>query len=193
MNLDQQRVNRRTFIQSLGIGGTALLLERTVRATTLVADSPIANTKAGRVRGYTDNGINVFKGIRYGADTTGRRFMPPLPPEPWSEMREAVSYGRLHHNRASAPARLFVSQRLTPVCVMVANDLSCSSMVAPTKRFRSSPLYDGVRLCRRGDVVVVSQSSFECFWLSLSGQFGGAEFADSGNVGQLTCLVALGA
>src|SRR6476469_3082681 len=57
------------------------------------AESPIAATRSGRVRGYLDHGINVFKGIRYGADTAKRRFMPPLAPEPWSEVRDALEYG----------------------------------------------------------------------------------------------------
>ena len=57
------------------------------------ADSPVAATNAGRVRGYLDNGIAVFKGLRYGADTAGRRFLPPVPPTPWTEVREATSFG----------------------------------------------------------------------------------------------------
>ena len=89
-------LDRRTFLRTsaLGAGATiaTMLQSRSIGAVNL-ADSPIATTKSGRVRGYTDNGINVFKGIRYGADTKSRRFMPALPPDPWTEIRETVAYG----------------------------------------------------------------------------------------------------
>ena len=44
---------------------------------------PVARTSAGRVRGISQSGIQVFKGIPYGADTRPRRFMPPMKPRPW--------------------------------------------------------------------------------------------------------------
>jgi para-nitrobenzyl esterase len=38
----------------------------------------VADTIAGKVRGYTRNGIHTFKGIPYAATTEGAaRFMPP--------------------------------------------------------------------------------------------------------------------
>ncbi len=36
--------------------------------------APIAETTYGAVRGAVEDGINVFKGIRYGADTATTRF-----------------------------------------------------------------------------------------------------------------------
>jgi para-nitrobenzyl esterase len=56
----------------------------------------------------------------------------------------------------------------------------------------SSPLYDGVRLCRRGDVVVVSVNHrLNAFGYLYLARFGGPEFADSGNAGQLDLILAL--
>ncbi|MDA0690066.1 MAG: carboxylesterase family protein, partial [Proteobacteria bacterium] len=53
-----------------------------------------ADTRFGRVRGRRLNGVNVFKGIPYGASTAGEnRFMPPQDPAPWREYREAFEYG----------------------------------------------------------------------------------------------------
>lgn len=56
----------------------------------------------------------------------------------------------------------------------------------------SSPLYDGVNLCKRGDVVVVSinhrLNAFGYLYLS---RYGGDMFADSGNAGQLDLLLSL--
>src|SRR5678816_4280559 len=113
MNQDQRRFARRTFVKGVAIGGSVLLVDRPTLATTLVADAPVATTKAGRVRGYTDNGINVFKGIRYGADTTGRRFMPPLPPSPWTDVRDALAYG------PSAPPQSRPTERNSEACLFL--------------------------------------------------------------------------
>ena len=84
MQLSTRQMVRRAFLRNtaLGAGGIAAsnLIRKSLFATTLITDSPIAATRHGKVRGYVDNGVNVFKGIRYGADTSKRRFMPPLPP-----------------------------------------------------------------------------------------------------------------
>ena len=54
----------------------------------------IAETNAGKLRGTTEKGTCSFKGIRYGASTVGsRRFMPPVPAEPWTGIRDATGYG----------------------------------------------------------------------------------------------------
>ena len=43
----------------------------------------IVDTDKGKVRGYVSGGIRTFKGIPYGADTSGKnRFRPPVAPEP---------------------------------------------------------------------------------------------------------------
>ena len=60
------------------------------------ADAPgaIATTSSGKVRGATLDGINIFKGIPCGATTAGtNRFMPPVKPEPWTDIRDALAYG----------------------------------------------------------------------------------------------------
>jgi para-nitrobenzyl esterase len=46
------------------------------------------------VRGAAGDGVQVFKGLRYGADTGGAgRFMPPQPPQPWTGVADALAYG----------------------------------------------------------------------------------------------------
>jgi para-nitrobenzyl esterase len=56
----------------------------------------VVETSAGKIRGYKRNGVYIFKGVPYGASTSGRgRFMPPAKPEPWTGIRNALEYGRI--------------------------------------------------------------------------------------------------
>src|SRR5690242_21616428 len=42
-------------------------------ATAVPAD-PVVQTKYGKVKGFVEDGVSVFKGVRYGADTSTTRF-----------------------------------------------------------------------------------------------------------------------
>jgi para-nitrobenzyl esterase len=60
-------------------------------------------TAAGKIRGFQRNGVYTFKGVPYGASTSGaRRFMPPAKPEPWTGIRNALAYGRVCPQQDSA-------------------------------------------------------------------------------------------
>ena len=56
----------------------------------------VADTASGKVQGMNLGGINVFKGIPYGASTGGpNRFMPPKKPASWSGTRDAFEFGQI--------------------------------------------------------------------------------------------------
>ncbi len=90
---------RREFLKytsAFAVSGSVLLHQLRAQDAKFV----IAETAFGKIRGVDNNGIKVFKGIPYGASTTGaNRFMPPAEPADWSGVRDALAYGH------SAPQR----------------------------------------------------------------------------------------
>ena len=55
---------------------------------------PVVKTRQGEVRGGVADGVHVFKGIPYAAPPFGaNRLRPPQPVEPWSGVRDALTYG----------------------------------------------------------------------------------------------------
>jgi para-nitrobenzyl esterase len=144
------------------------------------------------VRGRFDGELQVFRGIRYGADTAARRFQPPVAPAPWREVRDAVSFGPASPQAGSEPDQsedcLFLNvvapraqaTRPRPVIVYIHGG-------AYSGGSGSSPLYDGGTLCREGDAVVVTVNHR----LNLFGYLYLPAFADSGNAGMLDLVLAL--
>ena len=61
--------------------------------TQAAGGGPVVRTTAGRVRGFIDEDLQVFRGIRYGTDTGPRRFQPPLPAQPWRGIVETREFG----------------------------------------------------------------------------------------------------
>src|SRR5215208_5532880 len=55
---------------------------------------PVVTTTAGAVVGIPLEGAFAFKGLPYGAGTgDAARFLPPRPPAPWTDVREALAIG----------------------------------------------------------------------------------------------------
>jgi para-nitrobenzyl esterase len=54
----------------------------------------VVRTRYGEVRGSVADGVYAFKGIPYAASPFGaNRLRPPQPVEPWSGVRDALTYG----------------------------------------------------------------------------------------------------
>jgi para-nitrobenzyl esterase len=142
-----------------------------------------------------DDGIRAFRGVRYGADTRPRRFQPPVPPLPWKGVLEATAYG------AASPQRGRGADPTSEDCLFLnvwtpALDGARPVLVylhggAYSSGSGSAPLYDGVRLCQRGDVVVVTVNHrLNAFGYAYLARLV-PELAGSGNVGQLDLVLAL--
>jgi para-nitrobenzyl esterase len=174
-----------------------------------VAPAPTAKTKAGQVRGAVSDGIYVFKGVRYGATTEGRRFMAPLPPKPWSGVVDALDYGN-QSPQAKAGGTSFFKSWANPRAA--SEDLLFLNVWTPGLRdgkkrpvmvwfhggghvtgSGSSHAYDGTRLARKGDVVVVTVNHrLNAFgYLYLVQLSSDPTLADSGNVGNLDLVLLL--
>ncbi len=173
----------------------------------------IVETSAGKVRGYTRNGIYTFKGIPYGATTEGSaRFMPPTKPASWAGLRSSMQYENVAPQGARAgwandeEAWMFSwedgiqgedclrvnlwtpsinDNKKRPVMVW----LHGGGFVAGSGQELRS--YDGENLCKRGDVVVVSLNHRlgVLGYLDLSNY--GDAYASSANVGMLDIVLAL--
>lgn len=130
---------------------------------------PEVRTVAGVVRGGREAGVAVFRGIPFAEPPVGAlRFAAPQPARSWSGVREAVSYGppppQAGHFGMDA-----LSQETPGDDWLTVNVWS----PAPTPRsglpvmvwiqggayvfgMSGLPEYDGARLAREGDVVVVT-------------------------------------
>jgi para-nitrobenzyl esterase len=173
------------------------------------AAGPIAKTRAGQVRGVVVDGVNVFKGVRYGATTEGRRFMPPQPAQPWQGIADARDYGNQSPQANPSSITLFktwANPRPASEDLLFLN-VWTQAVHDGKKRpvmvwfhgggfstgSGSSHAYDGTRLARKGDVVVVTVNHrLNAFgYLHLAGLSKDPALADSGNVGNLDMVLSL--
>jgi len=177
-------------------------------AVSAADNAPIATTTAGKIRGYIDSGICAFKGIPYGDNTTLYRFKPPVPPKPWSGIRDAQEFGPFAPQQVIGRYVFFPSPkegiRISEDCLhlnvwtpALHDGHKRPVMVyihggAYSNSSSNFDMLDGVRLCKRGDVVVVTVNHrLNVFGYLFLIEIRGKEFAESGNVGMLDLVLAL--
>lgn len=146
----------------------------------------IAQTGYGAVRGTTEGGVGVWRGIAYAEQPLGqRRFLAPTPPVPWPGVRDAVEHGPL-----PPQGRSFVGggrddpkvrdEACLTVTVWSPDPAAALPVMVwiPGGAFvygaGQLQLYNGSRLARNGNVVVVNVTY-------RLGVFGGFELGDLGS------------
>jgi para-nitrobenzyl esterase len=172
---------------------------------------PIVETADGKVRGIVSGGISVFKGLRYGADTSGRnRFMAPQPVKKWTGVRDTFDYGNIAPQIPADRRRAYADLILNDVqpggmgedCLVLnlwTPEAKASAKRPVIMRFHGGGFYggssnspggDGEMLARFGDCVVITVNHR----LSALGYLylgDDAAVADSGSAGMQDLVAAL--
>lgn len=164
----------------------------------------IAQTGNGQVRGTVDDGVRVFKGIPYAA---ARRFAAPTPAVPWAGVRDALAYAPMAPQPSVNLGGLFASwtfdSAMSEDCLAI--NVWTSALRDGGKRpvmvwfhggdfsslSGSRNVFDGVRLCNRGDVVVVTLNHrLNAFGYMYLGEVA-PELGAAANPGMLDLVAAL--
>lgn len=191
--------NRRTVLTG-GLALTATAMA--TRWSFAQGREPVVEIAQGKLRGkVADNGIHVFKGMRYAASSAGAlRFLPPTPPPRWAGIQDAFDYG---DQSPQAHGSLAASQTMSDDCMRInVWTPALDNAKRPVLLWfhgggfeagsGSSRLYDGARMARRGDVVIATiNHRLNVFGHCFLGGVLGDEFARSGNVGYLDLIASL--
>lgn len=211
----------RPIIQLLLAGGTLLFSAcggaaradkaEAVESSRIEASSQTAvtTTESGKVAGYVQSGLYIFKGVPYAR---AERFMPPQAPEKWEGIRSCRAFGPTcpqavrggwqsdEHSFAFdwddghpgedclriniwTPALADGAKRPVMVWLHGGGYAAGSGQELPS--------YDGANLARKGDVVVVTLNHRLNVLGFLDLSDCGEEYASSGNAGLLDLVAAL--
>lgn len=213
--LDAIKTDRRKIMAgaaALGLAGGLAGLSRAAAFADMSPGAPV-DTSAGRVRGFVENDVHVFRGIPYGAPTGGQaRFKAPRPCEPWTGVKNAFAWGFDAPQPPSANPSSEYQLALGIGSLQRAQSEDCLylNLWTPDIDNRRRPVMvwlhgggfargsgaaantDGAALAAHGDVVVITVNhrlnTLGCTYLD---HLGGEEFSGSGNASVLDLVLAL--
>lgn len=136
----------------------------------MAIDNCVVETTYGPVRGTDDGHARVWKGIRYAAPPLGDlRFRAPEPPERWTEVVDATTFGPACPQPPLPNVPLDLGAPQSEDCLRLNIWASSDTEPGDGKPVMvwlhggayilgsgSQPLYDGRRLASSGDIVVVT-------------------------------------
>jgi para-nitrobenzyl esterase len=207
---------RRAFLQQTPLlaasARAAVMAPFVATAARPAPAAPLANTTCGKLRGRVEAGTIVFRGVPYGADTSGKnRFLPPRKPAPWTGVRDAVEWGHVapqplpsgnyDYTRAvqwaNKPGGMGEDCLVLNVFTPALNDGGKRAVMFAihgggfTTGTSHNPVFDGKALARLYNVVVVSiNHRLGALGYLYLGEFS-PEFAQSGVVGLMDIVMAL--
>lgn len=189
--------SRRGFL----IGSSALILTSCATSASGRMPNDVVETAQGRYRGMSQNGAQVFKGMRYGASTAGQaRFMPPRKAETFAGIRDALAYG---DSAPQGKSPLLGDEPTSEDCLRInVWTPSADNRKRPVLLWfhgggfeagtGSSQLYDGTHMALRGDVVVCTiNHRLNVFGFCDLSSTLGTDYAQSGNVGYLDLVASM--
>lgn len=162
----------------------------------------IVNTKNGKVEGYSENGMIVFKGIPYAQPPIGKlRFKPPVPITPWEGIFKANKFGKrsLQTDEQGYCDDIGFSEDCLNLNIWIPEKEGSKRPVifyihggGHFSGANSDRFFDGPHLIKGRDAIMVAPNyrlgAFGYLYLK---EFLGEEYADSGNCGLLDQLLAL--
>ncbi len=200
---------RRSLLRGSALLGAAMMTRPAFGAEMF----PIVETDQGKLRGVMAGGVAIFRGVRYGAPTSGRnRFMPPQPVQKWAGVKDALklsdSAPQVQADRRSPYADLimFDLQPAGPGEDNLAINIWSPDLSQQAKKpvlvvLHGGGFYggsgnsvgmDGEAMARFADAVVISVNHrLGAFGYLHLAEFGSNEFASSGNVGMQDIVAAL--
>ncbi|HEX6888141.1 MAG TPA: carboxylesterase/lipase family protein [Candidatus Nanopelagicales bacterium] len=193
-------MRRMSWLGLLAAAALGITMALPIPIAAQVADGPVVQTSDGPVRGSTEGALEVFRGIPYSAPPTGeRRWLPPAAPQPWTEVRDATTFGPACPQDPD-PHEMAEGTPTSEDCLTVNVWAPAAAHQAPVMVFVHGggftagstwdPWYDGAALARRGVVLVTLQYRVGPFgWLDVSGL--GPQYTSSGNNGLLDQMAAL--
>lgn len=200
----RERLERRAVIKGLAC---AALATQSVRVSYAQRTGPIVETTHGKVRGRTQGGVDIFKGIRYAASTAGaHRFLAPQPVRPWPGVYDAGTFGHSAPQPSHTEADQAGFSDLEPVsedCLFL-NVFTAARLARPGRPVMvwlhagawstgagTAPALDGSGLARFGEVVVVTLNHRLNVFGYLRLDDTDERFAEAPNAGVLDMVAAL--
>jgi para-nitrobenzyl esterase len=215
--------SRRSFLTALGAGyalanNTWAQSQRAARTANATRNSELfftADTQYGKIQGMANSGIKEFKGVPYGASTSGKnRYMPPQKHAGWTGVRECLAYGQISPQTISPPTSDYsqLIQWDLHYGTGMGEDVLTLNVWTPGLKdggkravlvsfhgggfatgSGNGPQYDGTQLARLGDVVVVNVNHrlASLGYLHLADLGAPPEFAHAGVVGMMDLVASL--
>ncbi|EGF91840.1 para-nitrobenzyl esterase [Asticcacaulis biprosthecium C19] len=132
-----------------------------------VVKAPVVKSLAGPVKGITEDGLNIYRGLPYAQAPIGwRRWKAPVAAKPWKTVRDASQFGPACYQPKPRVASIYANppERMSEDCLSLnvwapENAKNAPVMVwihggSLTGGYSHEAMYDGAALAKQGIVVV---------------------------------------